>query len=208
MGLFSVLSNRLKPHHKCIILSFQYQKLHRKSNESAQDWMGRLWTKVIECEYSTWQTFTEQFTGVLNDSDITDEILREVRTLGNIVKDHSEHLISWVCRVEAQRAQRSTFNNIKESKDFNVIWQNTQKWVCWNPCSERCKYCSTGHSPQWCPAYRGTVKNVAKTITSRQYAGPHRGNRQTGCPRCWKRHTSKVRLAQECQQTKTGVLMQ
>ena len=34
-GLFSVLSNRFK-------VSFQYQKLHRERNNSAQEWMDRL----------------------------------------------------------------------------------------------------------------------------------------------------------------------
>ena len=35
--LFSVLSNRFKPHHNHIILSLQYQNLYRKGNESAQE---------------------------------------------------------------------------------------------------------------------------------------------------------------------------
>ena len=56
---------------------------------------------------------------------MTNEILREVTTLGNIEEAIHEHVLSWVPRVESQGAQRSVLNNIKESKDFDVFWQNT-----------------------------------------------------------------------------------
>ena len=41
-GLFSMLSIRFKPCHNHIMLALQYLKLHRKSNESVQEWMCRL----------------------------------------------------------------------------------------------------------------------------------------------------------------------
>ena len=48
--LISLLKNRLMTCHNYITLAVQYQKLHRKSNESAQEWKGRLETKVAKCK--------------------------------------------------------------------------------------------------------------------------------------------------------------
>ena len=84
----------------------------------------------------------EQFIGGLNNADMTDEILRKVTALENIEEAKSEHELSWVCRVEVQRAF-SVLNNIKESKDFDAIWKNIQRQACGVTCGDRCKYCST-----------------------------------------------------------------
>ena len=46
--------------------------------------MGRLQTKVAECEYrEPERLLTELFIGGLNDNDMNDEILREATTLEN-----------------------------------------------------------------------------------------------------------------------------
>ena len=81
----------------------------------------------------------EQFTDRLTDNGMTDEILREVTTLENI-EATSEHKLSLECKVEAQRTQRSTPHNIKESKDFDAILHNTQMWVHGVTYSDKCKY--------------------------------------------------------------------
>ena len=81
---------------------------------------------------------------------MTYKILREVTTLENIEEATSEHALRWACRVEEQR---SILNNIRETKDFDAIRQNTQ-WVHGAPHSDKCKYCGTGHSPCQFPAYR------------------------------------------------------
>ena len=39
-GLFSVLSNKIKAQYNRIVISLQYHKLRRESNESAQVWMA------------------------------------------------------------------------------------------------------------------------------------------------------------------------
>ena len=49
----------------------------------------------------------EQFIGGLNYEDMTDEILREIATLGDIKDTTHECILTWVHRVEEQRAQRS-----------------------------------------------------------------------------------------------------
>ena len=48
-GLFSILSNKFKLQCNRILLSLQYQKLHRKNNESGWEWMGKLCTKLADC---------------------------------------------------------------------------------------------------------------------------------------------------------------
>ena len=117
-GLFSGLSNRFKPFHNCITLSLHYLKLCRKSNGSVQELMGRLQTKVPVHEYrEPSRLLTHQFIGGLNNNDMTDKILREVTTLENMEEATSECVLSWVQRVEVQRAQRNMLNNIKEAKD-------------------------------------------------------------------------------------------
>ena len=61
-----------------------------------------------KCEYRGYERLlTEQFIGGLNDEGMTDEILRDVAMLGNIEEATSEHVLTWACRVEGQRAQRS-----------------------------------------------------------------------------------------------------
>ena len=46
-GLFLILSDIFKLHHNRIVLSLQFRKPERKSHESAQESMGKLWTKAV-----------------------------------------------------------------------------------------------------------------------------------------------------------------
>ena len=81
-GLFSVFSNKFKSWKNKIVISLQYHELHRKSNESDQEWMGRLWTRAAECEYKEYdRLLIKQFRGGLNDEGMLDEIIRDVVTL-------------------------------------------------------------------------------------------------------------------------------
>ena len=49
-GLFLVLSDKFRLYHNRIELALQFKKTE-KSNESTQEWMGRLCTKIAECYY-------------------------------------------------------------------------------------------------------------------------------------------------------------
>ena len=42
---------------------------------------------------------TEQFTGGLNDDDMSDETLRDITTLENIEEATGEQVLIWACRV-------------------------------------------------------------------------------------------------------------
>ena len=72
--LFSVLSKNFKPQHNRIIISLQCYMLHRKSNESTKEWMGRLQRKEEEYEYEEYnRLLKEQMIGGVNDEGIKDE---------------------------------------------------------------------------------------------------------------------------------------
>ena len=95
----------------------------------------------MECEYRTYdRLLTEQFIGGLNDNGIIDEILREVTMLVDIEEAISACVLTLVHRLEANRAQRSALNNIKEAKEFDAIWQNTQKCAYESTHGDKCTY--------------------------------------------------------------------
>ena len=81
---------------------------------------------------------------------MTDEILREVITLENR-EATNEYVLNWAHGMELHTAHSSTLNNIKEAKDFDAIWQNTQMWACGTLCGDKCKYCSKGNLPHLDP---------------------------------------------------------
>ena len=81
---------------------------------------------------------------------MTDEILREVRTIENIEEATCEFVLDSACRTEVQRAQKNVLNNVKEAKDFDTIWKNFTKTEVFSPCVDKCKYGGTGHPFQYC----------------------------------------------------------
>ena len=71
-------------------------------------------TKVAECQYKEYERLLrEQFISGLNDSGIISEILNEVAALKDIEDHMTEHVLLWVQRVEAQRAQKSALNKMR-----------------------------------------------------------------------------------------------
>ena len=50
-SLFKVLDNQFKAQHKKTILSLQWCKLSRHSNETTKEWMGKLRIKTAECSF-------------------------------------------------------------------------------------------------------------------------------------------------------------
>ena len=61
------------------IKSLQFWKLHRLEGESVEEWMGRLWIAVVECNYKEVdRQLKEQFIHGLNDRIMLDEIVREL----------------------------------------------------------------------------------------------------------------------------------
>ena len=46
-----MLATKFKPHFNETIKSLQFRKLYRLEGESAEEWMGRLWIAVVECDY-------------------------------------------------------------------------------------------------------------------------------------------------------------
>ena len=98
--LFSVLSQ--KSCHNRIMLSLQYCKLKRKSQESGKEWMGKLQTKAADYDYNKHNSkLTEQFIHGLDDEGIISEILREIAAVENVGDATSEQILLWAQRLEA-----------------------------------------------------------------------------------------------------------
>ena len=65
--------------------------------------------------------------GGLNEEGMTDEILREITTLEDSEGANSDYKLTWMHRVGAQRTRGFAMNSIKDTKQFGVIQQNTEK---------------------------------------------------------------------------------
>ena len=50
-GLFDTFNRKFKPQYNETIKFLQFHKLIRQSNESAEEWMGRLRTAAVKCNY-------------------------------------------------------------------------------------------------------------------------------------------------------------
>ena len=71
-----------KPQHNETILSLQYCKLNRKKKESAQEWMGELNIKAIDCKCQKYDGRLEKkFINGLNDESIIAKIIKELTVL-------------------------------------------------------------------------------------------------------------------------------
>ena len=107
-GLFNVLKEKFRPQHNEMILSLKYCKLHRKKNESAQQWMGQICIEVAEYNYKEHvRRLKEPFINGLDDNEITQEIIKELTTQRNAQDIESEQVPMCAQRVESQRAQKS-----------------------------------------------------------------------------------------------------
>ena len=71
--------------------------------------------KAAECKYKEYNILiTEQFINGLNDDWICDKILKEVAMLEDIEDTKSECVLLWEYKVEVQRAQKSSLNEIEQ----------------------------------------------------------------------------------------------
>ena len=76
-GLSDMLAMKFKPQFNETIKSLQFRKLYRIEGKSTEEWMGRLQTVVVECNYKEVdRQLKEQFIHGLNDRIMLDEIVR------------------------------------------------------------------------------------------------------------------------------------
>ena len=94
-GLFEVASEKFKPQHNETILSMQYCKLTREQNENAEEWMGRIRLKVIECSFKERdRRLKEQFINGISNEEMMTKIIREVTQIKKN-KITSEQMLNW-----------------------------------------------------------------------------------------------------------------
>ena len=119
-GLVNTLAAKFKLKYNETVKSLQFRKLYRLENESADEWMGRLWVVVAECNCRELdRQLKEQFIHGLNDKLMLDEIIREFTTKNNNEQVTSEGMLTWAKQIETQRA--AILNNITESSQFDKI---------------------------------------------------------------------------------------
>ena len=84
--------------------------------------MGRLWLSAIECNYKEIdRQLKEQFIHGLNDTEMLEEIIKELTKIHENEEITSEDVLSWVKRVKVQRAQSTIMNILTEVKDFDKL---------------------------------------------------------------------------------------
>ena len=92
-GLFDMFTRKFKPKYNETIKTLQFHKLIRQSNASVEEWMGRLRTAVVKCNYEEIdRQLREQFRHQLHDEEMLTEIIRELpnvrKILSYIIKMH------------------------------------------------------------------------------------------------------------------------
>ena len=117
-SLFDTLNRKFKPQYNETIKSLQCCKLIRQSNESTEEWMGRLRKAAIECSYTEIDRhLKEQYIHGLNDEEKLAKIIRELREYQeNNITIHSENVLTWATRVDAQRVQTVAISSLHRAK--------------------------------------------------------------------------------------------
>ena len=91
-----MLAAEFKPQFNETIKLLQFRELYRLEGESAEEWMGRLWIAVVECNYKEVdRQLKEQFIHGLNDRVMLDEIVRELMAKNNSEHIKSEDVLLW-----------------------------------------------------------------------------------------------------------------
>ena len=118
-----------------------------------------------------------------------------------------EYVLCWVHR---SGGAKGTKKHAKQYQRFQRLWCHVGKHPevgVWGSTQWKVPMWQY-RAPQWqSPVYGKKGGEWSKDVTSRQYTGLHRGKKETGGSRCWKSCTRRMRLDQECQKTKTRVLM-
>ena len=167
-GLFSIISHRSKPFHYRIMLLLHHCKWKRKSHESAQEWMVRLWTKTTDCNYNEYdRRLARLFIHGLDDEGLISKLLREVLALENIDEPTSEWVLLWAQMLESWRAQKEAPDNIKEVKDSDSIRWNIQRCDSVRHMKQKhlesCNNCGIGYPQRQYHAYGKTCGRCSKT---------------------------------------------
>ena len=124
-GLFETLSNKFKLWYNETIKSLKFCKLIRQYNENADEWICRLRTAAIKCNYKEIdRQLKEQFVHRLNDNCMMVKIIKE---LTKSEENTSNQVYLWARWIEAQRTKTAVLNNLKGNQKPDAIWLEKQK---------------------------------------------------------------------------------
>ena len=121
-GLFKTLNKYIKPQYNETLKSLHFHKLSRQSNESMEEWMGRLRKAAVECNYQEIDRQPkEKFIHGLSEKALLAKIIRELTKCDETMTIPSELVLTWAKRIESQRAQMAVISILHEIKNFDAI---------------------------------------------------------------------------------------
>ena len=95
------LNRKFKPQYNETINSLQFWKLIGQSDESVEEWISRLRTAAVKCNYKEIdRQLKEQFIHGLNDEEMLAEIITELTKCDENTTVHSENVLTWAKRVQ------------------------------------------------------------------------------------------------------------
>ena len=79
--------------------------------------IGRICIKAIDWKYKEYdRQLKEQIINSLDDENMVEEIIRELKALKDTSEVSSEQILLWIQRVETQRAQKEVLDNIRHKR--------------------------------------------------------------------------------------------
>ena len=95
-ALYDIPNRKFNHQYNKTVKSLQYNKLTETSNESAEEWVGRLRMAVVECNYKEIdRQLKEQFIHGLNDEEMLVEIIRELTNCKENTTIYNETVLTW-----------------------------------------------------------------------------------------------------------------
>ena len=108
----------------------KYSELKTFRLEVNNIWMGRLRVAAIECNYQEVdEQLKKQFIHHLNDTNMLEDIIKELMTVRGDDQITSGNVPELVKRVEAQRAQTAVMSAVTETKEFDKIKLSRLVWA-------------------------------------------------------------------------------
>ena len=133
--------------------------------------MGRLCIAAVECNYQEIdRQLKEQFIHGLNDEQMLEEIIKDLKANSNDDHITSGVVLSWAKRVEVQRVQAAvldTLTQLRQSDKVKMLKRpkedNARAPVGQTSRQQPCLYCAGVHTLRQCLAYGKTCAGYGKT---------------------------------------------
>ena len=90
--------------------------------------MHRLYIKATDCKCKTCdRRLKEQFTNMLDNKNIIEEIIKELTALKDTSEVSSERVLMRAQYIEEQRGKKEVFDSIRDEKEFDSVRRDWHK---------------------------------------------------------------------------------